>query len=76
MSKPILAALGAFTSSSLAVLGVSYLKHEEFAYTYAFTFGVGMAIGMYAVTQWKQQRMKSCSEPNDLSSKEEDEPTD
>lgn len=76
MRNPILAALGAFTGSSLAVLGVSYLKHEEFAYTYAFSLGVGMAIGMYAVAQWKQRKMQSRSEPDDLSSKEEDELTD
>lgn len=64
MNKPILAALGAFTGSSLGVLGVSYLKHEEFAYGYAFSLGTAMALAMYAVAQWKQ-KSESPSEPDD-----------
>lgn len=56
MNKPILAALGAFTGSSVAVLVVSYLKQEAFAYVYAVSLGLPMAFAMYAVARWKQQK--------------------
>ena len=62
MNRPILAALGAFTGSSLAVLATSYLKHGEFAYGHAIALGVGMALAMYVVAQWKQQKTESQSE--------------
>lgn len=71
MNKPILAAFGAFTGSSLAVLGVNFLKHEEFAFSHALTLASAMAFSMYVITQWKQQQKESHSEPNDLNANEE-----
>ena len=67
MSKPVYAALGAFVGSSLGVLGVSYFKHKEFAYSHAFSLGVGMAFGMYIIALWKQQKSTTVAERNDPS---------
>lgn len=68
MNKPWVAALGAFAGSSVAVLAISYLRDAEFNYRHAFSLGAGMAVGMYIVAQWKQQKEEQSSEPEDESS--------
>lgn len=65
MNRPIPAALGAFTGTSLAVLVTGYLKNGEFAYVYGITLGIAMALAMYVVAQWKEQKAESQSDSHD-----------
>ena len=65
MNKPIILAIVAGIGWPIGELAASYFNDREPAWFMAISVGIGGAFVFYAVTQWKQRKANSSSEPSD-----------